>query len=288
MAERQSDRPSHADARPGVRTERAPKGWSPRSYMLLALAAALVTVVLKAGAYAVTGSVGLLSDALESIINVVAALVAVGALTVAARPPDAEHAYGHSKAEYVSSALEATLILVAAGTIGVAAWGRLFDPQPLQEVGLGLAISLAATALNGSVALVLWRAGRRLRSITLRADAQHLLTDVGTSLGVVVGVALVQLTGWLVFDPLIALLVAATIVWTGLRLLRETGDGVLDAALPQSDRAAIAAVLARHARGGVTFHAVRTRVAGQRGFVRCMSWYRAGGACGAAMTSANA
>jgi cation diffusion facilitator family transporter len=240
---------------------------SARSYALLSVGAALVTIILKASAYWLTGSVGLLSDAVESLVNLAAALIAVWALTLASRPPDAEHAYGHTKAEYFASAVEGVLILVAAVGIGLTAWERLLHPWPLEQVWLGLAISLAAAAINGAVALVLLRAGQRLRSITLTADAHHLLTDVWTSAGVVVGLVLVQLTGWLMLDPLIALLVAANIVWTGVRLLRDTGYGVLDTALPPADQARIVAVLAPYQDMGIVFHALRTRTAGQRRFV---------------------
>jgi cation diffusion facilitator family transporter len=238
-----------------------------RAYAFLSVGAALATIALKTGAYLITGSVGLLSDAVESLINLAAALVAIWALTLASRPPDAEHAYGHAKAEYFASALEGLLILIAAVGIGVAAWQRLLHLRPLEQLWLGLSISLVAAAVNGAVALILLRAGRRLRSITLVADAHHLLTDVWTSAGVVVGVVLVQLTGWLVLDPLIALLVAANIVWTGARLLRDTANGVLDTALPPADQARIAAVLAPYKDAGIVFHALRTRTAGQRRFV---------------------
>jgi cation diffusion facilitator family transporter len=244
-----------------------PATHSARAYAFLSVGAALVTIALKAGAYLVTGSVGLLSDAVESLINLAAALIAVWALTLASRPPDAEHAYGHAKAEYFASAVEGVLILIAAAGIGLAAWERLLHPRPLEQVWLGLTISLVAAAVNGAVAVVLLRAGRRLRSITLSADAHHLLTDVWTSAGIVVGVALVQLTGWLALDPLVALLVAANIVWTGVRLLRDTANGVLDTALPSSDQARIAAVLAPYKDAGIVFHALRTRTAGQRRFV---------------------
>jgi cation diffusion facilitator family transporter len=226
-----------------------------------------VTIALKAGAYVVTDSVGLLSDAVESLSNLAAALIAVWALTLASRPPDAEHAYGHAKAEYFASAVEGVLILIAAAGIGLMAWERLLHLRPLEQVWLGLTISLAAAAVNGAVALIMLRAGRRLRSITLVADAHHLLTDVWTSAGVVIGVVLVQLTGWLVLDPLIALLVAANIIWTGARLLRDTAYGVLDTALPLADQARIAAVLAPYTDAGIVFHALRTRMAGQRRFV---------------------
>jgi cation diffusion facilitator family transporter len=242
-------------------------GLPARRYALLSAAAALITISLKTSAYWLTGSVGLLSDALESLVNLAAALIAVWALTLASRPPDAKHAYGHTKAEYFASAVEGLLILVVALGIGLTAWERLLHLRPLQQIWLGLAISLAAVIVNGAVALILLRAGRWRRSITLIADAHHLLTDVWTTAGVVVGVVLVQLTGWLVLDPLIALLVAANIVWTGVRLLRDTGYGFLDTALPPADQAQIAAVLAPYQAAGIDFHALRTRTSGQRRFV---------------------
>ena len=236
-------------------------------YAVLSIAAAVLTIGLKVGAYLLTGSVGLFSDAAESVVNLVAAVAALWALTVALRPPDEEHAFGHSKAEYFSSGLESALIIIAAVWIGTTALGRLMDPQPLENVRLGLSVTLVAAALNGGVALVILRAGRRLRSITLRADAQHLLTDVWTSVGVVVGIVMVQLTGWLVLDPLIALLVAANIVWTGVRLLRDTAQGLLDRALPPEELKAISVVLSRYEERDIRFHALRTRASGQRRFV---------------------
>jgi cation diffusion facilitator family transporter len=245
----------------------AMNGVSARRYVWLSIAAAVVTIGLKLGAYYLTGSVGLFSDAAESVVNLVAAVAALWALTLAMRPPDEEHAFGHNKAEYFSSGLESALIIIAAAWIGVTAWGRLLDPQPLQNLGLGLSVTLVAAAVNGGVALVLLRAGRRLRSITLRADAQHLLTDVWTSLGVVLGVVLVYLTGWLVLDPIIGLLVAANIVWTGVRLLRDTAQGLLDRALPKEEQQLISSVLSRYEKRGIRFHALRTRAAGQRRFV---------------------
>jgi cation diffusion facilitator family transporter len=240
---------------------------SARRYAVLSITAALCTIGLKLGAYFLTGSVGLFSDAAESVVNLVAAVAALWALTLAVRPPDEEHAFGHNKAEYFSSGLESALIIIAAVWIGVTAWGRLMDPQALENVGLGLSISVVAAALNGVVALVLLRAGRRLRSISLRADAQHLLTDVWTSAGVVLGVVMVQLTGWLVLDPLIGLVVAANIVWTGIRLLRDTAEGLLDRALPSEEQRLISSVLSRYEKRGIRFHALRTRAAGQRRFV---------------------
>lgn len=240
---------------------------TPRPYAMLSIGAAIVTIVVKFSAYLLTGSIGLFSDAAESVVNLIAALVALWALTIAARPPDEEHTFGHSKAEYFASGLEGALILLAAVSIAFTAWGRLQTPQVLENVDIGLAISVVAAALNGGVALVLRRAGRRLRSITLEADAQHLLTDVWTSVGVVVGIVLVQLTGWLVLDPLIAIAVAVNIVWTGVRLLRETGYGLLDSALPGDEQQIIASILADYEPHGILFHALRTRRAGPRRFV---------------------
>lgn len=238
-----------------------------RSYTWLSIAAALVTMALKLAAYELTGSVGLLSDAVESVVNLIAALVALWALWLAGRPADEEHHYGHSKAEYFSSGLEGALILVAAGAIAVAAWPRLFHPQPLEQVGLGLVIAVVAAAINGGVAWLLWQGGKRYRSVTLNADARHLLTDVWTTAGVIVAVALVNLTGWLILDPLIALAVAANVLWTGLRLLRESGYGLLDTALPQVDQDTIARTLEPYRQEGIEFHALRTRGSGARRFV---------------------
>jgi cation diffusion facilitator family transporter len=250
-----------------VTKEAVPLGGSTRRYAVLSIVAAVLTIGLKLGAYLLTGSVGLFSDAAESVVNLVAAVAALWALLYASRPPDEEHAFGHDKAEYFSSGLESALILIAAIWIGITAWDRLMDPQPLHNVGIGLSITLIAAAINGGVALVILRAGRRLRSITLQADAQHLLTDVWTSLGVVLGIATVQLTGWLVLDPLIGLLVTANILWTGVRLLRDTAQGLLDRALPPEDRKVISRVLSRYEEKGIKFHALRTRASGPRRFI---------------------
>jgi cation diffusion facilitator family transporter len=240
---------------------------SARPYAYLSLAAAVATISLKLWAYRLTGSVGLLSDAIESFINLVAAVVAIWALTLAIRPPDAEHAFGHSKAEYFASGAEGLLILVAAIGIGVTAWDRLLHPRQLEQVWIGLAISVLASVINGATALTLLRAGRRLRSITLYADAHHLLTDVWTTAGVLVGVSLVKLTGLLVLDPLVALLVAVNIIWTGIRLLRQTAHGVLDSVIPQTDQDTIDTILSGYKDRGVQFHELRTRMAGRQRFV---------------------
>jgi len=248
-------------------TPHTPVDRTVRSFAFLSVAAGIVTLGLKLGSYWLTGSVGLLSDALESLINLAAAGVAVWALTVADRPPDTKHAFGHSKAEYFASATEGLLILLAAVGIGATAWGRLLHPRPLEHVWLGLVISIVAAGINGAVALVLLRTGRRFRSIALIADAKHLLTDVWTTGGVVVAVALVGLTDWFILDPLIAFIVAANIIWTGLRLFRDTADGILDTAISESDQRVIKEILGPHRSEGVVFHALRTRAAGQRRFV---------------------
>jgi cation diffusion facilitator family transporter len=233
----------------------------------LAIAAAVATIALKTAAWWLTGSVGLLSDALESFVNLAAAVVTLAMLTVAARPPDEAYAYGYSKAEYFASGLEGTLILVAAVLIGIAAVQRLLAPQPLESVGVGLAISVVASAVNLGAARVLARAGRHHRSIALEAGAKHLMTDVWTSAGVVVGVALVALTGWLWLDPVIALAVAAHIVWAGVGIVRRSVVGLLDHALPETERRAIEAVLDGFRTQGIEFHALRTRAAAGRSFV---------------------
>jgi cation diffusion facilitator family transporter len=240
---------------------------SARSYITLSIGAAVLTMTLKFVAFALTGSVGLLSDALESVVNLVAALIAFWALTLAARPADEEHTYGHSKVEYFSSGIEGALIVLAAFSIAIAAIPRIIHPQPLEQVGVGLAIALVAAAINGGVALVLGQAGRRLRSISLQADSRHLITDVWTTVGVLVGVALVGVTGWLILDPIIALIVATNIVWTGVKLVRESGLGLMDTALPAADLRIIAEVQARYRARGIEFHALRTRRSGSRRFI---------------------
>jgi cation diffusion facilitator family transporter len=233
----------------------------------LSLAAALLTIGLKSVAYLLTGSVGLLSDALESGVNLAGALMALAMLTVAARPADEDHAYGHSKAEYFSSGVEGTLILVAAASIAIAAVQRLLTPKPLEQVGLGLVVSVLASLVNLSVALILRRASKRYRSITLEANANHLLTDVWTSGGVLVGVGAVALTGWQRLDPLVAILVAANIVWTGVRIVRKSVSGLMDTALPPEEQSALRRVLEPYLQTGVQYHALRTRQSGARQFV---------------------
>lgn len=240
---------------------------SARSYAWLSVAAALVTLTLTFAAYLLTGSVGLLSAAAELLVNVVAALVAVWALWLASRPADDVHTYGHTKAEYFSSGVEGALIVLAAGVIIWTAIQHLIQPHALDQVGIGLAVGALAAAINGVVAVVLLRGGKRLRSITLEADGHHLLTDLWTTGGVLVGVALVGVTGWYILDPIVALLVAANIIWTGIRLIRESGLGLLDTALKPEDLRIIADTLATFRERGIDFHAQRTRQAGTRRFV---------------------
>ncbi|MCC7163255.1 MAG: cation transporter [Anaerolineae bacterium] len=233
----------------------------------LSIAAAVVTIGLKVAAFFITGSVGLLSDAAESIVNLVGATVALVMLTIAARPPDDEHAYGHSKAEYFSSGVEGALIFIAAVTIGYAAIMRLLNPQPIKDAGIGLVIAAIASTINFGVATVLKRAGEQYESITLEADAQHLFTDVWTSVGVLAGVAAIALTGWYWLDPLIALAVAANILWTGYQLVRRSVLGLMDTALPPVEMDKINAVLEQYKSQRVQFHALRSRQSGARRFV---------------------
>jgi cation diffusion facilitator family transporter len=235
-------------------------------YAWLSIATSLSTLALKAAAWALTSSVGLLSDALESLVNVGAAVMLLSMLRIATRPADEGHAYGHSKAEYFASGFEGILVVVAAGGIAYAATSRLLDPRPLEHASLGLGLTVLASGLNFVVARVLLRAGRKYRSIALEADAQHLLTDVWTSAGVILGVGLVVLTGWLVLDPLIAFAVAGNILFIGWRLLKESILGLMDAAWPKEEQALLERVLADYRLRGIQFHAVRTRRAGARRF----------------------
>jgi len=236
-------------------------------YAWLSIAAAIATICLKAGAYLLTGSVGLLSDAAESGVNLAGAVMALAMLTIAARPPDERHAHGHSKAEYFASGVEGLLILIAATAIAAMAVERLFNPRPLAQVGAGLVVSVVASLINLAVGLLLLRTGKRFHSITLEADGHHLLTDVWTSAGVIVGVGAAALTGWHAIDPIVAILVAANIVWTGIRLMRRSVAGLMDVSLPEAEQRAVESVLARYRQQGVEFHALRTRQAAAQRFV---------------------
>ena len=237
-----------------------------KRYAWLSIATALATILLKGVAWWLTDSVGLLSDALESFVNLAGALMALAMLSLAATPADDNHAHGHGKAEYFSSAFEGFLIVLAAISIAYAAIDRLLHPQPLADIGIGLAVSVVASIINLATARILLAVGRRHRSITLEADAHHLMTDVWTSVGVIIGVALVLPTGWWWLDPVIAILVAANIVWTGWQLLRRSTAGLMDVSLPPDTLQAIEQVLVRYRAQDIEFHALRTRQAGARGF----------------------
>jgi cation diffusion facilitator family transporter len=240
---------------------------TPRFYMVLSVFAALVTMGVKFLGYLFTGSVGLFSDAAESVVNLVAALVGLWALTLAARPADEEHTYGHTKSEYFSSGVEGALILVAALVIVFEAIPRLLHPEPIEQAFVGLAFSVIGALINGVLAWFLLQEGKKQRSITLEADAHHLFADVVTTAGVLVGILLVVLTNWYILDPLVALLVAINILWTGGKLLRQTGLGLLDTALPQEERTMINEILDPYRKQGIAFHALRSRTAGRRRFV---------------------
>ena len=238
-----------------------------KRYAWLSILTAVATILLKAVAWQLTDSVGLLSDALESVVNLAGAMMALAMISLAAQPPDEDHAYGHGKAEYFSAGFEGLLILIAAMAIGATAIMRLFDPRPLEQVGIGLAVSLAASLLNLVTALILRAAGRRYRSLTLEADAHHLLTDVWTSVGVIVGLAAVSLTGWLWLDPVIALLVAGNILRIAWKLLYSSAQGLMDRALPDADTVLLQAIFDQHRAQGIEFHALRTRESGARRFI---------------------
>lgn len=237
-------------------------------YAWLSIATALATILMKTGAYLLTGSVGLLSDAIESSVNLVAAVIALFALRLAARPEDETHTWGHGKAEYFSAGAEGVMIFIAASAVIYTAVNRLLHPHELEQVGVGLAVSATAAGLNFFVARILWRAGRSNRSITLTADAKHLMTDVWTSAGVIAGVALVAVLHWPPLDPVIAILVGINIVVAGWALIRDSSAGLMDASLPPDDLAKLHGVLGRYRTDGVIdFHAIRTRAAGQQRFV---------------------
>ena len=233
----------------------------------LSIAAALATITLKTVAYFLTGSVGLLSDAIESLVNLAGASMALIMLSIAARPADESHVYGHSKAEYFASITEGLLILGAAAGITSAAMDRLLHPQQLEQLGFGLAVSVAASAINFIVARKLMAEGRKRSSITLEADAYHLVTDVWTSVGVISGVAIAGFTGWNILDPLVAIAVALNIIWTGVKLVRRSVAGLMDTALPEREQKLIQEVMGKYREKGVSFHALRTREAAARRFV---------------------
>lgn len=243
------------------------KAGSLRKYVYLSIAAAVVTISLKLGAYFLTGSVGLLSDGLESCVNLIAAIVALILLNLSEKPPDARHEFGHTKAEYFSSAIEGGLIVLAAASIIWSAVPRIMHPKPLENVGTGLLIAVGASLINLAVSLILVKNGRNNKSITLEADGKHLMTDVWTSAGVLAGIALVKLTGWLVLDGVVAILVALNIIFTGYQLMRRSAQGLLDSALPVEEEELIIGVLEKYKIMDIGFHSLMTRQAGRRKFI---------------------
>lgn len=236
-------------------------------YIWLSIGAAIATISLKALAYFLTGSVGLLSDALESVVNLTAAVLALLVVRVAQQPPDEEHAFGHEKAEYFAGGAEGTLIILAAITIFGVSVHRFLNPQPLTSLDIGLSISVVASLINFATARILMRAGKRNRSIALEADAQHLMTDVWTSVGVLTGIGAVAVTGWQPLDPIIAMIVAAHITWAGSRLLRKSYHGLMDVSISAPQLEAVIQTLESYAKGGIKYHALRTRQAGARNFI---------------------
>lgn len=237
-------------------------------FAALSIAAALLTIALKGAAWYLTGSVGLLSDALESFVNLAGAGFAFWMLLVSRTPPDEEHPWGHSKAEYFSSGFEGTLIFAAAVAIGITAVPRLLDPQPVEQLGLGLTLSVLSAVINGATALILRRAGRRLHAVALEADARHLMTDVWTTGGVVLGVLLVPVTGWLWLDPVLALAVAAHILKEGAHLMRDAVGGLMDEAMSAEDQARVVAILDAQSAQHIRWHKLRTRRAGHQRFIQ--------------------
>jgi len=238
-----------------------------KKFIYLAIAAAVATIALKLFAYFLTGSVGLFSDALESGVNLIAAVVALFMITLAEKPADEEHAYGHYKAEYFSSAIEGGLIVIAAFSIIWSAVPRIIHPQPLENVGIGLLVSLGASAINLAVGLILIKNGKKNHSITLEADGKHLMTDVYTSIGVLIGIGIVKISGWLVLDGIVAIGVALNIVWTGYQLMRRSALGLLDSSIPEEERLKITNALDAYKDQNLEYHSLMSRQAGQRKFV---------------------
>lgn len=238
-----------------------------KKFIYLAIAAAVATIALKLFAYFLTGSVGLFSDALESVVNLIAAVVALFMITLAEKPADEEHAYGHYKAEYFSSAIEGGLIVLAAFSIIWSAIPRIIHPQPLENVGIGLLVSLGASAINLTVGLILIKNGRKNHSITLEADGKHLMTDVYTSVGVLIGIGIVKISGWLVLDGVVAIGVAFNIIWTGYRLMHRSALGLLDSSIPDDERLKITKTLDAYKEQHLEYHSLMTRQAGQRKFI---------------------
>ena len=240
---------------------------TPQRLLLASVVVAIITITLKTGAWYITDSVGLLSDAMESLVNLASAIFGLMMVTIALRPADDDHPYGHHKAEYFSSGFEGVLIIVAAMGIVWAAGHRLMDPQPIEQVGWGLALSVVSSALNGLMAWFLFRAAKVHRSIALEADARHLVTDVWTSVGVVIGISAVALTGWLWLDPLVAIGVALNILWEGAHLMWRSSQGLMDEAVEPEVLNQIQQTLGEFDHPTIRFDHVTTRRSGQRRFV---------------------
>ncbi len=238
-----------------------------KKFIYLSIAAAVATISLKLLAWHLTGSVGLFSDALESCVNLAAAVIALIMITLSEKPADEKHVFGHNKAEYFSSAIEGGMIVLAAFSIIWSAVPRIIHPQPLENMGIGLLVAVGASGINLVVALILMRNGRKHSSITLEADGKHLLTDVYTSVGVLIGIGLVKLTGLLVLDGIVASGVALNILWTGYQLMHSSASGLLDSAIPEAERSRIMSLLESYTSQGIEFHSVMTRQAGRRKFV---------------------
>ncbi len=238
-----------------------------RTPILFSILAGLATLGLKTVAYFFTGSVSMLSDAAESLINLIAASAAYASLIYSAQPVDREHTYGHAKIEFFSSGLEGGLILVAAIAIAWAAFVRLLDQREIETIGLGMILLFVATVINGGVGYLVLQAGKKHRSIVLEADGWHLMTDVWTSSGVLAGLGLVWLTGWKWLDPVVALFVATIIVWTAVSLMRRSFNGLMDHALPKEEVASLRALITANLEPGHTFHALRTRLSGSHRFI---------------------
>lgn len=243
------------------------KKQSLKKFVYLSIAAAVVTIGLKFSAYFYTGSMGLLSDALESCVNLIAAIIALIMIHIAEMPADKRHGFGHTKAEYFSSAIEGGLIMVAAFSIIWSATPRLFNPQPIENVGLGLAISVSASLVNFGVAMILLKNAKKHRSLLLEADGKHLMTDVWTSVGVIVAIGLVKLTGWLILDPIIAIAVAINIIWTGFQLLKRSASGLMDASISDEDLEKVTDYLNGLKTEYIDYHSLMTRQAGLRKFI---------------------
>jgi cation diffusion facilitator family transporter len=237
------------------------------SIMWFSIGASILTIIIKSAAYFTTGSVGFMSDAMESFVNLVAAIIAFISLTIAARPADKKHPFGHDKAEYFSSLTEGLLITLAAVGIAYTAINRIYHPQPLEELNIGMALSIFATLINLATARLLLYFARKHNSITIEADARHLMTDVWTTVGIIAGIILVKFTNWQILDPIMAILVAVSILYTGAKLIIRSTDGLMDEKLSEKDLKIIMEILENHKSKGLDYHALYTRQASSKRFI---------------------